>query len=104
MYIKTFQKFLFILAIQLWSKYCISVRTKDRYFLNFVKIAIKISFPCKFLKNFKGPSLLCQKFVDLKFLQQSSNLREPLISVIKTGGFFIRFLAKDVRKPKKNKN
>ena len=71
MYTKTFQKF--ILAIRLWPKYCISVRTEGWYFFSFVKIAIKMSFPWKFAKNFKGLSFLCQKFLDLKSLQENSN-------------------------------
>ena len=74
MYTKTFQKFIFKLAIRLWPKYCISVRTEGWYFFSFVKIAIKMSFPWKFAKNFKGLSFLCQKFLDLKSLQENSNL------------------------------
>ena len=65
-----------------------------------MKINNKNAFPYKFPKNFKWSSFLCQKFIDLKSLQESSNLWELLISVLKMGGFFIRFLAKELENHK----
>ena len=61
------------------------------------------AFPYQFLKIFKGPLFHCQKFLDFKSLWKSSNLYKLLTSIIKTGGLFIRFFAKAVRKSSKSK-
>ena len=62
------------------------------------------AFQYKFLKIFKGPPFYCQKFLDLKSLQESSNLYKLLISIINTGDLFIRFFGKAVRKSANSKN
>ena len=54
----------------------------------------------KYLK-LKIPSFYSQMFLDLKSFWKSSNLYELLISIIKTGGLFIRFFTKVVTKSSK---
>ena len=75
--------------------------TLQRFF-GLMKTNNENAFPYKFLKIFKRPSFHYQIFLDLKSLWESSNLYELLISIIKTGGLFIRFFAKAVRKSSKS--
>ena len=79
--------------------------------LSFLTNWLENDGPVKFLQNWTEEdiwsailSFLYQKFVDVKSSPESSNLWELSISVIKTGGFFIRILAKEVRKSHKLKN
>ena len=58
-----------------------------------MEINNKNTFPCKFPKKIKGPSF-----------QENSKLLELLISVIKTGDFFIRFFTKTLENRKNKKN
>ena len=83
--------------------YVSSNGTLQPYF-RYMKTNNENAFPHKFLKIFKGLSFRCQNFVDLKSLWESSDLYELLITIIKTGGLFIRFFAKGVRKLSKSRN
>ena len=73
-------------------------------FLNLVEICRENVFPCKLHKIFKWPSFHCQKFLDLRPLWKSRKLWVLLIFVMKMVVFFIRSLAKVVRKSSKWKN
>ena len=83
--------------------YVSSNGTLQPYF-GYMKTNNENAFPYTFLTIFKGLSFRCQKFLDLKSLWESSDLYEPLITIIKTGSLFIRFFAKGVRKLSKSKN
>ena len=64
-----------------------------------INTGLKFSKPGRNLhKIFKGQSFHCQIFLDLKSLWKCSKLWEISIFVMKTTGFFIRFLAKVIRK------
>ena len=75
-----------------------------QWFFRLMKTNNENAFLYKFLKIFKGPPFHRQKFLDVKSMWESSNLYELLTSIIKTGGLFIRYFAKAVRKPSKSKN
>ena len=81
----------------------VSLSGRLQQFFHLIKVNNKNAFLCNFRKTFRGPSSRCQKFLELKSLSESRNLQEFWISVIKTGGFFIRFLVKTVRKFSKSK-
>ena len=63
---------------------------------------MKTRFRTNFWKYLKGRRFKVKKFLDVKSLWESINLYELLISIIKTGGLFIRFFAKVVRKSSKS--
>ena len=47
---------------------------------------------CKLQKKLKVPSFHCQKFVDQKDVLRSGTSKGLSKSIMKMGGFFIRFL------------
>ena len=63
-----------ILKLILYSKFCNPVKRQILSSIILPQIAYKMSFPYKFLKNLKGLWLLCQKILDHKSLQESSNI------------------------------
>ena len=86
------------------NKLRISIWIQVSDFLNLAEICRENAFPCNFHKIFKRPWFHCQKFLDFKSLWKCRKLWVLLIFVMLAGGFFIRSLARVVRKLLKWKN
>ena len=53
---------------------CTTVQVRLQYLFHLEKIKKQNAFPCKFRKNFKGPSFHCQKCLDEKYLWLSRTI------------------------------
>ena len=69
-----FYIFIFPLKLNLYLKYLIYIKRRLSLSINVPKLTGKKSLLCNFPKIFIGPSLLCHKFLDIKFLQGCNNL------------------------------